>query len=116
MLIALKAISEANLKPCQEITTKFNLSSLSPETVKGIIIKKNMRKRTTHLKYFSTKENGILDKKTKTIAKMNPKKADKILGSKATDKIKKEKEISLTRGSQEWNTDLRCAYLSISGR
>lgn len=65
------------------------------------MIKKNRTKKTTHLNCFNTKKKGILDKKTRTTAKINPKKADKVLGRSAIEKTRKEKEISLTLGSQE---------------
>jgi hypothetical protein len=101
ILIALRAIKQANLRPSWEMDTKLNLTKILPGTVRGIIIKKSRIKTATHLRFFSTKEKGIRDRNTRTIAKTNPAEADKTSGRRAIDNIKKEKEISLIRGSQE---------------
>ncbi len=116
MLIARKDINKASLKPFQEMVIKPSFTISSPPAVRGITIRKNMTKSITHLKCFSTKTNGILDIKTKMTAMIKPRQAGKSLGRRAMEKIRKEKETIFILGSQEWNIELRFAYLSISGR
>jgi len=116
ILIALRAINKASLNPFREIVMKLNLATSSPPTVRGITIRKKRRKTITHRSCFNTKVSGILDRKTKIIAMINPMEASKILESSAIDIMRIVKETIFTLGSQEWNKELRSAYLSISGK
>jgi len=116
MLIARKDINKASFKPFQEMVIKPSFTISSPPAVRGIVIRKNITKSVVHFRCFSTKTNGILDIKTKVIAMINPRQAGKSFGRRAMETIRKEKETIFILGSQEWNIELRFAYLSISGR
>jgi len=100
-LIALRVIKEAYLVPSQEILTKFNLIISLPGTVKGIMMKKKRQNKSTHRKCINTKEKGIFDKKTKTIASRSAKEAIIRLGFNTMERINKKIEISLILGFQE---------------
>jgi len=65
------------------------------------MIRKKRQKRRTHLRCIKTNLKGILERKTKIKATISPKNATIRLGFNTIEIINKEKETSLTLGSQE---------------
>jgi len=101
ILIALRAISTANSIPFFETTKIPNFNTASPETVKGITIKKNRIRKNTQRSCNITNLMGILDKNKRASAIKNPATASVIFEISAIDIIKIEQDIIFTLGSHE---------------
>jgi hypothetical protein len=77
---------------------------------------KTPTKRNTHLNWANTNPRGIRERRTKLIPRISPKKAPLGLEIKASERIKKDKEIIFTIGFHKEKKDLISAYLSTWGK